>query len=135
MSQNWFKRVKSSGLSIYWISDKSFKKSFKRCQSLAYIPCDDVAICFDVVKSLSPEKFKPILDYIERNYIRSTEKKPARFPIETWNLHERIKKGLTATNNPVESWHSVLTRDMKSHPSIGCVSMNFVWNRQKLNTR
>ena len=38
-----------------------------------------------------------------------------RFPMDTWNLYERVLQILPKTNNTVESWHSVLSKDEKSH--------------------
>lgn len=48
----------------------------------------------------APRKFKPILTWLENNYIgkfevnSQTVRKTARFPIDEWNLHDRIKKGI-----------------------------------------
>ena len=63
---------------------------------------------------IAPKAFAPILKYIERVYVMTTDKKNGqtkspRFPISSWNIHQRVLDGLPATNNPVESWHSALT--------------------------
>ena len=64
---------------------------------------------------------------MEKNYIGRKNPKnnnirvSARFPISYWNLYARILEDKTATNNPVESWHSTLTADTKSHPTLNIV--------------
>ena len=107
MSQNWIKRIKVEGCTKYWLIDKHFVKTFKLCQSLAYVPVADVCSGFDQIKIQSNINFEPIIIYIESNYIGNNNK-PARFPIETWNLYERVIAGQPTSNNPVESWHSAL---------------------------
>jgi len=36
-----------------------------------------------------------------------------RFPISSWNLHQRVLLKLPRTNNAIESWHSRLKADVK----------------------
>jgi len=45
----------------------------------------------------------------------------ARFPIKSWNLNTRVLGGSPTTNNPVESWHSSVTADTKSHATLNVV--------------
>ena len=67
-----------------------------------------------------------MLIYFQKSYIgdywlkgrnKGTRKTP-RFPIDTWNLYDRILKNLPRTNNSVECWHAVLTKDEKSHITV-----------------
>ena len=38
LSQNWYKRLGKLSLNKYFFSQKEFRKGFKMCQSLAYLP-------------------------------------------------------------------------------------------------
>jgi hypothetical protein len=73
--------------------------SFKTMQALAYLPVDDVITGFELLSSEAPPKFKPILSWLENNYIGKfkpnsrTSRVVPRYPIKMWNLHERVKKG------------------------------------------
>ena len=48
-------------------------------------------------------------DFFSRHYfgIRNTKnsRRPAVFPIECWNVHDRIRLNKPRTNNEVEGWH------------------------------
>jgi hypothetical protein len=100
--------------------EKNFNKSFKMLQALAYLPPDDVRSGFKLVCLQAPNVMKPILLYIENNYI-GTSTKPARFPINLWNLNFRIKNGLKVSTNSVESWHSRITPDIRPNQSTNQV--------------
>jgi hypothetical protein len=61
---------------------------------------DDVIIGFELLSSEAPPKFKPILSWLENNYIGKfkpnsrTSRVVPRYPIKMWNLHERVIKGM-----------------------------------------
>ncbi|RNA05670.1 hypothetical protein BpHYR1_025989 [Brachionus plicatilis] len=44
-----------------------------------------------------------------------------RFPIDIWNLHERVKKDLPRTSNNVESWHSRIKSDARHNLTVNKV--------------
>jgi hypothetical protein len=44
----------------------------------------------------------------ETNDFDSNSIRNARFPIATWNVHNRCKLGLPRTNNKVECWHMLI---------------------------
>ena len=92
-------------------------------QSLAFLPEEDVLKGFLELNEFSCLSFKPILKYIENSYIglcnKITKKRATpRYPISTWNLHNRIVNNLPRTNNCVESWHSQISADAKSHLTL-----------------
>ena len=89
-------------------------------QALAYLPPDDVRSGFKLISLEAPKAMKPILAYIENNYI-GTNTKPARFPITLWNLNYRVKNDLTVTTNSVESWHSRITPEIRPNQSTNQV--------------
>ena len=49
----------------------------------------------------------------KKNTTFSTVKVRARFPIEDWNLFERVKDGKPTTNNNVENWLTVVMKDQR----------------------
>ena len=127
LCQNWWRRAGSLNIITKLLTDTPFRKVFKMLQALAYLPACDVIQGFEAVKE--SQEFnsveKTFINYIEKNYVgglsRKGERKVARFPIETWNLHTRVLEGSPTTNNPVESWHSSVTADTKSHATLNVV--------------
>ena len=87
------------------------RKCFKFLQALAFIPRKNVVYAFTQIKSLSPSKFNCMLNYFENNYIRKMKKNSNTvrlvplYPIQVWNMHDRVINGLTRTNNSLGSWH------------------------------
>ena len=77
-----------------------------------------------LIQEEAPKSFKPILNWLENNYIgklegvSSTARKEPRFPIKTWNVFDRIKKDLPRTNNLVESWHSTINADTRRNLTV-----------------
>ena len=126
LSQNWYKRLGKLSLNKYFFSQKEFRKGFKMCQSLAYLPVNEVGMGFeDLIENFSDCNYlKPFFEYIEKNYIGRKDdvgkRNKGRFPIKTWNLHLRVLNNKPTTNN-VESWHSCVTNDVRSHPTINTV--------------
>lgn len=112
LSQSFWRRVQSCNLKLWFSSD--FRQTFRKVQALAFIPCEDVFDGFELIRTSSPNTARQFLDYVENNYIgklKGNKLSKARFPIELWNLHERVKLDLPRTNNNVESWHSRIKPD------------------------
>ena len=59
LSQAWLKKLRTLGLTKFFAFDKAFVKSFKLCQSLAFLPCSEVAAAFDQIKELSGQIVYP----------------------------------------------------------------------------
>ena len=108
------------------MTDSPFRKTFKLCQALAYLPAHDIIEGFVTIenyRNYSAEELE-FLHYLEKNYIgrlKDDKRINARFPICTWNLYDRILEFRPATNNPVESWHSALTADTETHGTMNVV--------------
>ncbi|RNA08693.1 hypothetical protein BpHYR1_014524 [Brachionus plicatilis] len=64
-----------------------------------------------------PKELESLIEYIANNYIRNKNGK-ARFSIDLWNVHERVKLNLPRTNNNVESWHSRIKPDARNSLTI-----------------
>ena len=115
LCQNWLKRIGLLGLNKLFLSNKEFRYSFKMCQSLAYLPVQDVIKGFEEIQEISNSNMKTFFQYLEKNYIGRYNnalphiRKKARFPIVTWNVHQRVLDKKPTTNNPVECRHSSTT--------------------------
>ena len=68
LSQNFFRKVQESNLKDY-ATDNEFRLYYKLMQALAFVPEDDVVEAFLLLRTSSPAKFKPILEYLEVYYI------------------------------------------------------------------
>jgi hypothetical protein len=87
----------------------------------AFLPEEDVIFGFDYLKSEIYENFKDILKYTQKNYIVKLKldkdgeliRAYPRFPINSWNLHDRVLKNLPRTNNSVESWDGSYSHNKK----------------------
>jgi hypothetical protein len=52
------------------------------------------------------------------NFIGAGRKKP-KFPIELWNVHDRVSSNLPRSNNSIEGWHNAFARRVSIvHPTI-----------------
>ena len=90
--------------------------------ALAFVPLNDIVNAFDTVVAQMPEELDPIIDYFENNYIgvihRRGRRRP-RFPLELWNVHNRVEEEIPKTNNHVETYHRHLQAAILSfHPNI-----------------
>jgi hypothetical protein len=54
--------------------------------------------------------FSPIITYIHLYYVGTTNKEP-RFPIPTWNMHQRVLLGLPRTSNKLDRFNKEFNLD------------------------
>ena len=93
-------------------------------QALAYLPEKDVIDGFLWLKKNIQPNFEPMLNYLERIYIgklrkgSKTARLEPRYPIPSWNLHNRVLNKLPRTNNAIESWHSRLKAEQKREMTL-----------------
>ncbi|CAF0933776.1 unnamed protein product [Brachionus calyciflorus] len=124
LSQSLYRRIHKKDLIKKWNTDSALRKNFRRLQALAFLPTGDVIQAFSLIKKDSPTYFNQILNYFENNYkgkVKDFKQTEPRYPIEIWNLYERIKLDLPRTNNSVESWHSRLKPDVRQNLSVAKV--------------
>ena len=100
-----------------------YSKNYRQLQALAYLPEDDVIDGFNILKENCIESFIPVMDYFYNTYIEdlklnSKTIRTARFPISTWNVHNRCKLGLPRTNNNVECWHMLINNKATKNLTI-----------------
>ena len=133
LSQNLMKKVRKYGLKTKYLHNSLFRKLFKMLQALAYVPCVDVIAGFNIVKKLTESSctdFTKIVDNFEKNYIglfktnSQSIRVICRFPINLWNLYERVQQNLPRTNNSVESWHGTISESNNSHLTVNkCIDL------------
>jgi hypothetical protein len=124
LTQNLFKNLSKKKLFTNYTSknDDSVRISFNLLKTLAFVPPDDIIEAFSLISEDSPQVFKPMLTYFEKFYIgklrngsKSIRNDPI-FPIETWNVYERVIADLPRTNNSVEAWHKAFANGINDHP-------------------
>ena len=107
-----------------YLLDKEFRKSYRLLQALAFVPVNDVTWVFELLQKEVPDNFMPIVSYFEKNYIGKLKpnskscRDVARFPIDSWNLYERVISKKERTNNDIESWHSARKSDVKKNLTL-----------------
>ena len=68
LSQNWWKREGQLNLIPKLLIDSSFKKVFKMCQALAYLPIHHVVEGYELIKGFEINTQETnFLNYIEKN--------------------------------------------------------------------
>lgn len=129
LSQSVWRKIQSlpDTLEIYK-RDAMFNLHIKMIIALAFVPENDVELGFVFLTTLpfcleNLPCLEDIFNYFEDNYIgRFVEgqgRRPAAFPISTWNVFESTATDAARTNNAVEGWHSGFAKLVNcSHPSI-----------------
>lgn len=133
LCQSIRRRVQQKHLSDY-NSDPEFRKSYKMLKAIPFVAEDDVISAFERVDKAATKSLKKFYNYVERNYIGLLDKvtgkrKTPRFPIQTWNLYNRILLNLPRTNNSVESWHSQISSEDKKCMKL-CELIEFLRTEQ-----
>ena len=84
----------------------------KHFRALASVPAIDVIACYEeLIDSLSDELVDDLSDflhYFEKTWIgleHHGRRRCPLFPIELWNVRDRVERALPRTNNSVEGWH------------------------------
>lgn len=105
---------------VDYVRDSAFKLHVKMLSALAFMPVQMVAETFDRIAAHLPDV---IADYFERTYIgRFRPHQPRQhplFPIEFWNVRNRILEALPRTNNSIEGWHNRFNLIVgAAHPTV-----------------
>ena len=128
LCQSFFRNVNTKGYFVDFVSNTEFKKCFLLTQSLSFLPINNVIDGFLIIKQYAEqncEKYLFFLSYIEEYYIgvldktNQIRKKPA-FPIETWNIHDRILNNKPRSSNNVERWNKQIQNDSGDHHLAVC---------------
>ena len=107
--------------------DLKLRTRMKMLKALAFVPVEDVAVCFDLMcAKFNWGKLSKVVNYFEATYlgnIRRTgtglRRAAADYSPKFWNQFERTKSGLARTNNQVEAWNKAFATAMKTkHPPL-----------------
>ena len=84
--------------------------------ALAFVPVSDVIKAFELIADdLSGDDGEKLLNYFETTWIgepkrRGTGQKKEDFPMELWNVHDRVCTNLPCSNNSIEGWHQAFAK-------------------------
>lgn len=120
LCQNTYRKVQDLGLVSRYNKDEDFNLFCGMLDSLAFLGSEDVCKGMDHLKEITPEGGQDLVDYFDQNYVSGTFRKvgkqseltmkmkrcPPRFPVDTWNVHDRTLEGLPRTNNLTEGWNN-----------------------------
>ena len=103
------------------MADETFSNIVKILAALAFVPLNDIINAFDMVVAQKPE-LDPIINYFEKNYIGAMHRRgrrPPRFPLELWNVNNRVEEETPETSIHLEAYHRLLQAAILSfHPNI-----------------
>jgi hypothetical protein len=120
--QSIFRRVQQLGFQREYNEDIGFCMEVKMLIALAFVPHGSVISAFSHLSANLRPQLLPLLEYYEDTYIGrqiGALRKPAMFPVEIWNVYERVHEGLPRTNNALEGWHAAFLNRMRCrHPNI-----------------
>ena len=125
LGQSIWRKICALGESHRYNTDDSFQVKIKCFCALAFLPIEDVVNGF---LDLSDDEDIPteFLVYFETTYIGTVRgrgyrqrRETPQFPIELWNVRERVLNDLPRSNNAVEGFHNALQSSITStHPNF-----------------
>ena len=122
LSQSFFRNIQVKGLLKEYRFSKTFQNCFNLCQALSFLRIEDVKQGFFLIKEHVNNycsNFSAMLEYIQTYYIGTT-KKEARFPIQTWNMNQRVLLGLPRTSNKLERFNKEFNMDCGDFHQATC---------------
>ena len=135
-----WRRITDEGLRNAYLNNEDIRKMLKLPQVLSFVPVEDVVTIFKKIKldnsNCQDERIINFYQYFEDNYVgREVEvEKEVRgrynrkrnqivkkwkdplFPIKMWNVHSRVKDGLSRSTNFCEAWHNAFSSTLCKHP-------------------
>ena len=94
-SQNVFRKIQSEGLTAQYPEDIEFLLKLKMLPSLAFVPEQEVVVCFNILMADFPESALNVARYFEETYIgkrlSDQSRRVPQFPIRIWNMYKRDK--------------------------------------------
>ena len=111
----WSHMQKQNLVSLYNFANaenKNIWKSYQWLRVLPFVPIEDITYGFQFIKKNSSNDFLPMLVYFEKYYIGDLQNDNIRmtqvFPIQFWNMYNRVLKDLAKTNNSTDYWYKTL---------------------------
>lgn len=120
LAQSLWRKIQQCKLTELYRSQEDVRLKLKMLLALSFVPENDVQFALEIITEDFPEQLQPITEYWECNYVgRRLHNIAPRFPIETWNMFNRVSSSLPKSNNSLEAWHNSFQRALDcQHPSI-----------------
>jgi len=86
--------------------------------ALAFVPINDVQDAFDALSAECSQELISMLDYLEYSYIGRLHRRgrhPPLFPLEMWNVYDRVIQNMNRMNNHVEAAHRRVQAELQNH--------------------
>lgn len=115
-SQAIWRKVQSLGLTARYSDDDAFNRLVRRASALPLVPPQQVDdVWLQAMNEVDDDDdAQQFMDYVTTNWVDAFT---ATFPMEIWNQYDNIEGH--RTNNHLESWHSVMNRQLnRPHPNI-----------------
>ena len=112
----WY--IRTNGFKETYENDVVFADNMHKILALAFIESTMVANAFELLCTNLDDNHQQILDCIEDNYIgrmRGRTRRQAPYPIDFWNIVERVKNKMHRTNNNIGDWHRKLNNAVTQH--------------------
>jgi len=123
-TKNMRLQLSENGLLQRFSAEPRFALHARMIVALAFVPTDNLGDAFDALSNELPNELRPILNWLEDNYIggpgrNNRRSRPALFPPEIWSMYQRTISGIDRTNDHAEAAHRRLKRELDVvHPSI-----------------
>ena len=130
-AQCLWRKIQALGLQV-WYANIENAHCVKTITALAFVQSHDVHDAFvQLCHSLS-EETKDILSeftkYFETTWLEAVQRGIRRrplFPVDMWNVHDRVFRDLPRTNNAIEGWHNSFHRRLRvTHPTMRRLVIN-----------
>lgn len=122
LCQNLWRQIqKTTGLVRLYKENDDIRFQCKFLVALSFVPPRDVQFAFEILKETGfSEETELVVQYWENNYVgKRIENIPPRFPIEMWNMFNRLQENLPRSNNSLEAWHNSFQKNLDCHhPSV-----------------
>ena len=135
-----WRQIQNNGLQNKYQEDKCFYLNVKKLLALSFVPVSDVIKAFELIVNDFDDDADDFLGYFEKTWIGEpkrrgkthrkknhliitydlgTGRKTALFPIELWNMYDRVSQNLPRSNNSIEGWHNAFSKRVSiAHPTI-----------------
>jgi len=124
LTKSMRRQLSENGLLQCYSAEPQFALHARMIVALAFVPIHNLNDAFDALSNELPNELRPILNWLEDNYIggpgrNNRRSLPALLPPEIWSMYQRTISGIDRTNDHAEAAHRRLKRELDVvHPSI-----------------
>ena len=109
------RKIQDLSLKKKYQEDKSFHLTVKNLVALAFVPLSDAIKAYDLIVDEFDNDADELLNYSEETWIgkpnkRGTGRKKPLFPLELWNVYDRVCANLPHANNSNEGGHPAFAK-------------------------